>query len=349
MYGKTMKIKVLLAASAAMLLVSCEKVSPIGVLVAGTSVEDRVKMSNLYFRQHKSEELYAVAEGGDYTFLVGSDSHLTDDPTRMKEMLQNSLDHDDLLMAHLGDIADTKPEYYILLDNTIQEGKQKYLEKYYNKITVQEDDSDDPVVYYQDKKPDKDGKLKYYRYEEIRYPFFPVVGNHDITHNGWALWSNIFHSSFYEFYVDVEGTGNFDHFIFLDSASGTLGKEQIDLIEKGVLDGRLAADLGFNIRHTFVFSHTNIFRPSAVQVSSTFTREETYYLLDQLAEWNTTIAFCGHVHKWDEEEVGGVHYITLDTMCEKNNPDPGDYLLRVFVKRDGTLRWERVHMNSRKK
>ena len=45
----------LLAAVAAILFTSCEKVSPIGVLVAGTGVEDRVKMSNIYFKQHKME------------------------------------------------------------------------------------------------------------------------------------------------------------------------------------------------------------------------------------------------------------------------------------------------------
>ena len=50
----------------------------------------------------------------------------------------------------------------------------------------------------------------------------------------------------------------YDHFIFLDTASGTLGKTQIDLIEDGVLDG------WYKYRHTFVFSHTNLFRPSSM-------------------------------------------------------------------------------------
>ena len=35
------------------LLVSCEKVSPIGVLVSNTAVEDRVKMSYMYYKDHK--------------------------------------------------------------------------------------------------------------------------------------------------------------------------------------------------------------------------------------------------------------------------------------------------------
>jgi hypothetical protein len=175
-----------------------------------------------------------------------------------------------------------------------------------------------------------------------------VVGNHDITHNGWALWSNIFHSSFYDFYVGIGIINDeviFDHFIFLDTANGTLGQEQVDLIEAGVLDDQYGEMFGIRTRNTFVFSHTNIFRPSSLQFSSTFAREETFFLLNQFVEWKASIVFCGHVHKWDEQEVGGVHYLTLDAMSEKNNPAPGDYLARVHVKRDGTLWWERVHMN----
>ena len=38
-----------------LVLSSCDKVSPIGVLVSGTGVEDRVKMSNLYYQEHKGD------------------------------------------------------------------------------------------------------------------------------------------------------------------------------------------------------------------------------------------------------------------------------------------------------
>ena len=46
----------LLAAIVAVAFTSCEKVSPIGVLVSGTGVEDRVKMSHNYFQEHKGEK-----------------------------------------------------------------------------------------------------------------------------------------------------------------------------------------------------------------------------------------------------------------------------------------------------
>ena len=315
---------------AAATLTSCEKVSPIGVLVSGTGVEDRVKMSELYYRDYLSE-LDVAATDDDYSFLVGADSHVTDDTGRMDEMFDIAIEHGDGFVAHLGDIADTKPEYYINLSQSLERAKRKYMEKEYTY-----DVSTDTYT-------DEDGNIV--DYDDEKFPFFPVVGNHDITHNGWALWSNIFHSSFYEFNVYLNSEQSVcDHYIFLDSASGTLGKHQIELIEQGILD------VGENVkvRHTFVFTHTNIFRPSSVQFASTFPREEQYFLLNQFKEWNATIVFCGHVHKWDDREVGGVRYLTLESMSERNSPEPGEYLVRVNVKKNGEIGVEKVMMNYKK-
>lgn len=324
------KTYICVALMAAATLTSCEKVSPIGVLVSGTGVEDRVKMSELYYRDYLSE-LDVAATDDDYSFLVGADSHVTDDTGRMDEMFDIAIEHGDGFVAHLGDIADTKPEYYINLSQSLERAKRKYMKKEYTY-----DVSTDTYT-------DEDGNIV--DYDDEKFPFFPVVGNHDITHNGWALWSNIFHSSFYEFNVYLNSEQSVcDHYIFLDSASGTLGKRQIELIEQGILD------VGENVkvRHTFVFTHTNLFRPSSVQFASTFPREEQYFLLNQFKEWNATIVFCGHVHKWDDREVGGVRYLTLESMSERNSPEPGEYLVRVNVKKNGEIGVEKVMMNYKK-
>lgn len=318
---------------------SCEKVSPQGVLMAGSAVEDRVKMSYQYFQQnnfeYKLDQDIMFSEdviNHGYSFIVGSDSHITTDVGRMQEMLNIGMENNDLMYCHLGDIADTKPEYYINLQNCLEMAKLKYIEKYY-------DSNEDGTLYFRKGVTDPTPR----RAEDIQLPFFPVVGNHDLTHNGWALWSNIFGSSFYQIDVfvgfDENGTDVYDHFIFLDTASGTLGKKQVDLIEEGVLDGKA------HYRYTYIFSHTNIFRPSSMEFASTFPREQTFFLLKQFDKWNATIVFCGHVHKYEERAYNGVYFITLDSMSERNSPKPGDYLIRVKVDEDGYIDLEKVHMN----
>jgi hypothetical protein len=222
---------------------------------------------------------------------------------------------------------------------------------YANKFFIKEEVEDEGIKYTM--YTDTLNNQVYFDTEDVPLPFFPVVGNHDITHNGWALWSSLFHSSFYDVYVLADITSDYthiyDHFIFLDTASGTLGREQVELIEEGVLDDKYNEEIGMKTRHTFIFSHTNIFRPRAVEFASTFAREEMFFLLDKFAEWNASMVFLGHVHKWDYEKVSGVEYLTLDSMCEANNPNPGDYLVRVHCKKDGTITWEHVRMNYTKK
>lgn len=163
-------------------LTSCEKVSPTGVLIAGTGVEDRVLMSNQYFKNYVGDMNLFAAEGDEYTFLVGADSHVTTDCGRMEEMFQIGLDGNDLFYAHLGDIADTKAEYYINLDQCIRSAKLNYAEKKYEKIEIRDPDDSTEVldVMYVDTLRD----LVYSGVDDIIFPFFPVVGNHDITHNG---------------------------------------------------------------------------------------------------------------------------------------------------------------------
>ena len=239
----------LIAAMASLLFISCDKISPTGILIAETAVEDRIKMSYEYFSRYMDEEREIFAPDQDeYTFLVGADSHLTNDDGRLREMMQNSLDHDDLLMAHLGDIADTKAEYYVRLEDLLTEYKRKWARKHYKTVFV--GDKDDPsqvisddLYFYIDTVTNTP-----YALEDLKYPFYPVVGNHDITHSGWALWANLFHTSFYSIYVIVsefQDTRVVDNFIFLDTANATLGREQVNLIEQNVRRARKLSLSGF--------------------------------------------------------------------------------------------------------
>jgi len=328
---------VLLAASAA--FSSCEKVSPQGVLMGNTSVDDRVKQSLVnYSYIDVALDKILPNDMGEYSFLVGSDSHITIDPGRLTEMLEIGLEHDDLFYCHLGDLADTKAEYYYNTDRALGWFKNQWMEKYVTRVT--DEAVGEGVEYYIDRRTGDSGT-----WDEFRLPFYPVVGNHDITHNGWALFSDLFKTSFYEFTVQMGENGPIDRFIFIDSANGTLGEFQIDEIENGVFQRDQK-----EIRNTFVFTHTNIFRPSYNEFASTYCREELYYLLDKLADWKTTIMFCGHVHAWDDRMFGGVRHITMPSMNFVDHPNGGDDLLvRITVKKDGTYKMDRVGLYSKQR
>ena len=327
----------LIAASAT--FTSCEKVSPQGVLMGNTSVDDRVKQSLVnysFLDVALDKELPDTIE--EYSFLVGSDSHITIDPGRLSEMLESGMEHDDLFYCHLGDLADTKAEYYYNTDRALDWFKKQWMKKYATLVT--DESVGDGVEYYIDKRTGDSGT-----WDEFRLPFYPVVGNHDITHNGWALFADIFKTSFYEFTVQMGENGPIDRFIFIDSANGTLGEFQIDEIENGVFQRDKK-----EIRNTFVFTHTNIFRPSYNEFASTYCREELYYLLDKLADWKTKIMFCGHVHAWDDRMFGGVRHITMPSMNFVDHPNGGDDLLvRITVKKDGTYQMDRVGLHCKER
>ena len=301
---------------------SCEKVSPTGVLIGNTSVDDRVKQSLVFYTYYDDKldkELPDTTT--QYSFLVGSDSHITVDPGRLEEMIDIGLDYGDLFYCHLGDLADTKPEYYANTDLALDISKLDWMDRYLKEYV---DEYHTPEMgYFIDSRTGFWGKG-----EDFMFPFYPVVGNHDITHNGWAMFCDLFKTSFYEFTVKMGD--EYDRFIFLDSANGTLGKYQIEQIEENALqhDNK-------KIRHTFTFTHTNIFRPSLNEFASTYCREELYYILDKLADWNTTIAFWGHVHAWDDRKFGEVRHITMPSMNFVDHPNGGDDLIvRVTVYKD---------------
>lgn len=319
---------------------SCEKVSPTGVLIGNTSVDDRVKQSLINYTYYGDDLDWELEDSiQEYSFLVGSDSHITIDPTRLHEMIQIGIENDDLFYCHLGDLADTKPEYYyntkVALYNATRTWKFKYLEP-----LVEDSEANGEVMYY-DKRMVKNWRNYCRFWDDWSLPFHPVVGNHDITHNGWSLFCDQFKTSFYEFTVKVGDS--YDRFIFLDSANGTLGNFQIETIENKALDNDNKI-----IRNTFTFTHTNIFRPSLNEFASTYCREELYYILNKLSEWKTKIAFWGHVHAWDDRMFDGVRHITMPSMNFVDHPNGGDDLLvRITVKKDGSCEMERVGLHSK--
>lgn len=295
-------------------IASCSKVDPTGVLIGATNVDDRVKQS-YYVAKEDNKDFVRKSESDEYSFLVAADSHTTVETRRLKALFEESLNPNQNYMfaAHLGDLAETQPEYY-------EEVRQI-------------------VSSFDERDPDK-------------FAFYPVVGNHDVTRNGWSLFTKIFQSSTYAvtvsrpgakddnidiFEEEIQKDDKQDLFLFLDTANGTLGKRQLDEILPLFLSIRQY------YRHCFVFTHNNFFRPRSNAFSANFPREELYHLLNQFSENNITTVFSGHIHKSDDRYYGGVHYITLDALSEDNNPDKGQ-IIKVTCKADGNITYENIYV-----
>ena len=73
-----------------------------------------------------------------------------------------------------------------------------------------------------------------------------------------------------------------------------------------------------------MYNRYNRWRTNEIVGNLALTWETPYFfLLEQFKKWDASIVFCGHVHKWDVQRVGITDYLTLDSMSERNNPEPG--------------------------
>lgn len=278
-------------------LIGCSKVEPMGLLVASSDVKDRLKQSvEFYERDKKSFMIYP--EKKEYSFLVVADSHTTTDLKRLTSFFDEATrpDGNYAFCAHLGDLAETQSEYYYAVDKLVA----------------------DYEVGHED------------------FHFYPVVGNHDITHSGWSLFNMIFGSSTYFINVCVD-EDTYDLLVFLDSANGSLGKEQLELVTA------FLEALRNEYRHCFVFTHNPFFRPRMNAYSSNFPREELYYLYDLFADSEVDYVFSGHIHAHGEDSFRGVSYITLDAFGEKETPARGE-MARMTCKENGEITYELMYV-----
>jgi predicted phosphodiesterase len=138
-------------------------------------------------------------------------------------------------------------------------------------------------------------------------PVCLVPGNHDLYFNGWYTFRQYFGTSFYTFKVNTKEAT--DCYIFLDTAGGTLGTDQLDWL-KNMLDVERE-----QYRHVVVITHVNFFRNRFTN-STNILNEEIVLLLDLFEKYQIDIIIQGHDHKRYEEIFGHTTYITLDALLD---------------------------------
>jgi hypothetical protein len=148
---------------------------------------------------------------------------------------------------------------------------------------------------------------------------YPVVGNHDIYFNGWLEWKELIGSTSYRIDSETSSTSLF----VLDSGNGSLGRTQLDWLEEELKNTK---------GRVFVFTHTNLFVKSPVDiVQFTDTRERAWII--SMLKGRCDALFMGHIHQRIISEAAGVQYITIEDY--KSNT----IFCRVYVSSEG-IRYE---------
>ena len=152
---------------------------------------------------------------------------------------------------------------------------------------------------------------------------FKYCFNHDIFYDQYnAFRSHITQRTHYYFVIESNDKVR-DLYICLDTATGTLGKIQIEWL-KGLLE-----DEAHKNRHIIVFTHVNIFRRDNTYADiSTTSVEETYELMSLFSKYRVKQFWAGHDHARDEFIHGKVKYIMIDSMQE-DNPNAAYMILHV--------------------
>lgn len=171
-------------------------------------------------------------------------------------------------------------------------------------------------------------------YESFRYPLdslplnpakwdtmFCTIGNHDVfyrQYEAYRYW--ISPTSVYSFVIKTP-SGKHDLYICLDTATGSLGRNQMNwlrntLSEANVVDNYWNSN---KFRHIIVYTHVNIFRRDNTSADiSTTALEETYELMSLFQQYGVKQFWAGHDHSREEFTQGGVKYIIVDSMEESN-------------------------------
>lgn len=134
-------------------------------------------------------------------------------------------------------------------------------------------------------------------------PYYCLAGNHDL-YFGWDLYHRYFGSSTYA--ITIATPTATDLMLVLESASGTLGKDQLAWLKQ-----QLNEERGKH-RHCFVVTHTNFTHLHAT--NGIFMDDERHVLFRLFADHRVTAVISGHAHKEHQITYLGVPYYTTNAL-----------------------------------
>jgi predicted phosphodiesterase len=166
-----------------------------------------------------------------------------------------------------------------------------------------------------------EGKLsEYLRFLSVvkrsHSPYFTIVGNHDVGGNGRIVYRQIFGEENYTF--DYGGC----RFVALDNADGSFPDERL-----AWLDQQLMTPL-----KKILFLH----KPPAIGnwlhpfQASPWTQNADRFM-SLVSQRGVSRVFLGHIHAYEEKEIGGVRYVVTGGAGAPLEPGPTGFFHSVTV------------------
>ena len=166
---------------------------------------------------------------------------------------------------------------------------------------------------------------------EVGIPYYVAIGNHDLYQtNAWDLWKEYYGPSSYSVTIS-----NYLKIIFLDSASGLIGKKQFNWLEK-----ELKNSPGF----TCLASHFPIYNGPTPSIYRITSATERYKLISLMRDYKVEAFYSGHYHAFTHTEFSGIDHFIVGSMFPHSLDEGKSGYLLVSVD-NGNISWEKIEID----
>jgi len=167
--------------------------------------------------------------------------------------------------------------------------------------------------------------------QEVGIPYYVAIGNHDLYQtNAWDLWKETYGPSCYSV-----SFSDYLKIIFLDSASGLIGKTQFNWLEN-----ELKNSPGF----TCLASHFAIYNGVTPSIWRLTSADERYKLISLMRDYKVNAFYSGHYHAFTHTEFSGIDHFIVGSMFPHSLDEGGHAYLLVSVD-NGNISWEKIDVD----
>jgi 3',5'-cyclic AMP phosphodiesterase CpdA len=169
--------------------------------------------------------------------------------------------------------------------------------------------------------------------EILNVPFYSAIGNHDLYGDGWDAFKGAVGPSVTSF-----NYGN-SFFMFIDSASCEIGKDQMDWIEDQLQKSGAATN-------RFVLSHLCLYDGDLETPTILCDPDERLRLASLLKKYEVDYLLCGHKHWVEEDEFDGFNQIMGGTPSPYKDPYNSKPLFWYFHINGGSVWYEKIELSE---